>query len=458
MAKKPMSWLPYLKRQGKKPCGAARTHPMERNTQVIMLVMVTLVCIALAPSSVVAETREFQWSARITVSEQYDDNINLEPHDKESDWITTAGPGLTLAFLLEETEVRLSYDIFFSFYAENRDQNDVSHHLTLSGLKGIPIADNVTLDLDESFTVSEDPVEISEQTTSGSRRSRKRYYRNTAGGRLNYLFGEEDFLYAGFRHRLLFNDDSNYEDSQEFRPGAGLAYWFTVRHGVSLDYEYAKAEFDVSDDYEKHYGRFTYRYRFSPEVQTNIFYSYESTDFDGTQRQDYEVHNGGAGLDLEVTENSSLSLWGGYYYRDREQGDNNEGFSGSFLFSRIFARGSLNLQGSAGYREQYIAAENLGFSEYYAASASLTYELLEELTGNISGFFWRDEYKDVEPKRDEDTWGGRVGLNYPLLSWLSSSLSYQYRRVESTLDENEYTDNRVTLTLVAFYLSKPKPF
>jgi len=423
----------------------------------LVLAIILFACIALSPSDVFAVEKKFQWSTRITLSETYDDNINLDPHDKEDDWITTVGPGLTLAFLLEETEVRLSYDIYFSYYAKNNEDNDVRHSLTLTGLKGIPVAENVTLDLDESFTVSEEPVEVSQQTSSSTRRSRKRYYRNTAGARVNYLFGREDSLYVGFRHRLLINEDSDYEDSQEFQPGAGMAYWFTIRHGVSLDYEYTRAEFDASDDFDEHYGRFTFMYRFSPRVRTNIFYSYDSFDFKGTE-EDYEVHSGGAGFDLEVTENSSLSLSGGYYYRDRERSDSNEGFSGSFLFSRTFARGSLDLKASTGYREQYIAAENLGFTEYYTASASLTYQLLERLTTNISGFFWRDEYKDVEPKRNDDTWQGLVGLNYRLLPWLSSSLSYQYRRVESNLRENDYTDNRVTLTFVAFYLSEPKPF
>ena len=390
------------------------------------------------------------------MSEQYDDNIDLVPDDEEDDWITRVGPGLTLAFLLEETEVRLSYDIYFSYYAKNDEENDVSHSLTLTGLKGIPVAENVTLDLDETFRVSEDPIEVSEQTNSSStRRTRDRYYRNNAGVRVNYLFGEEDFLYIGSRHLLLINDGSEYEDSQELRAEAGIAYWFTIRHGVSLDYEYARADFDVSEDFDKHNGRFTYRYRFSPRVQSNTFYAYDSVDFDGRQ-EDYQVHNAGTGLDLEVSENSSLSVSGGYYHRDRERSDDNDGFMGSFLFHRIFARGSLDLEASTGYEEVYIEAENLGFTEYYRASASLNYQLLERLTANISGFFQRDEYVDVE--RDDDTWQGQGVLNYSLLPWLSSSLSYQYRRVESNLQENEYTDNRVTLTFVASYLSEPKPF
>jgi hypothetical protein len=432
---------------------------MRQTTHLILFVTVAFVCIALPPSSVLAKTGEFQWSTRITVSEQYDDNIDLEPDDEEDDWITRVGPGLTLAFLLEETEVRLSYDLYFSFYAKNDENNDVSHSLTLTGLQGIPVAENVTLDLDESFRISEDPIEVSEQTnTSSTRRSRERYYRNEAGVRVNYLFGEEDVIYVGSRHILLINDESDYEDSQELRAEAGVAYWSTIRHGVSLDYQYARAYFTgAQDDYDKHHGRFTYRYRFSPRVQTNILYGYESIDFDGAQ-EDYEVHSGGAGLDLEVSENSTLSLSGGYYYRDRERSDSNEGFSGSFLFSQIFARGSLDLEASTGYEERYITAENLGFTEYYRAFASLNYQLTERLTANIWGFFQRDEYIDAEPQRDDDTWQGRAGLDYLLLPWLSSSLSYQHRRVESNLQENDYTDNRVTLTFVASYLSEPKPF
>lgn len=434
----------------------------------IMLALVGLTYLAFTSANSFAETKRFQWEARITASEQYDDNIDLDTDDEESDWITAVGPGLTLTALFEETEIALSYDITFSYYLQNDENNDARHRLMLSGLKGVPIAEHWTLDLDESFLVSEDPLEKSEQTTS-VQRSRDRVYRNTADARFNYLFGEEDSLSFGLLHRLYITDDPDEEDSQEFRPGADFTYWFSLRHGLSLGYEYARATFtEESDDFDKHVGSINYTYRLSPSKQANMYYGYDSTEFDGDEEdtefdgvvdeEDYVIHHGGLGYSQQVTNNTSWSISGGYFYRDRDRSDYNDGLEGFASVITAFERGSLTLEGSGGYREQYLESENLGFTEYYRASVLFDYQLLEKLTMSISGLYTRDEYKDTTPQRDDDTWQAGVSLDYELLPWLSSSLSYLHRQRDSTEREEEYAVNRITLTFVMFYLSEPKPF
>jgi hypothetical protein len=431
---------------------------MINTSQLCILILFLLAFAALLPRDAFAVEKKFQWSTRITVSQQYDDNIELTADDseEEDDWITIVGPGLTLAVLFEETEIELNYDLGFSYYAKNDENNDVRHSLTLSGLQDIPIAEHWTLDVEQSFLVSEDPVEISEQTTS-VQRSRERYYSNTAGARLNYLFGAGDSLYFGFRHQILINDDREVEDSQEFRPGAGINYWFSLRHGINLGYEYAYTDLEDSEDVERHVGRVNYNYRFSPRTQANISYSINSTNFDGDE-DDYVVHTGRLGFSQQVAEHTSWSVSGGAFLRDNEGSDKEQGFDGAASLSQALEKGSLSFSASGGYREQYVEAENLGFSQFYRASLGFSYELLERLSINISGFYQRDEYKDTTPSRDDDTFQGRVALDYLLLPWLSSSLSYQYRERQSSEEVEEYQNQRVMITLVAFYVSQPHSF
>jgi len=446
-------------RQVKKACG------MIRFFSPFIFSLAVLLYLAVVGSNAYAGPKRFQWSTRISVSETYDDNINLEKDNKEDDWITSITPGLTLTVMTEETEVNLDYDLSFVLYARNKDNNTVRHSLTLSGLKGIPIAEHLTLDLDESFQVSEDPIEISDYVTS-ERRSRERYYRNTAGGRINYHFGEGDFFYAGFHHILLENDDPSLEDSQHYRPMAGFTYWFDIRNGVSLDYSYTRGEFDVSEDFDQHRSSATYTHRFSPRTQTNLSYSYDSFDYEEIRedyvgiREDYVVHSSSLGLSHQLTEQVSGSISGGYYVQDREQSDDTSGFIGNASLDGTFRfeKGAFTLNGSSGYRQQFFEAENLGFSKYYEASANFSYQLLERLSTTLSGFYTRDDYKEAVPDREDDTWGGSAALNCLLFHWLSGSLSYQYRQMDSSIGANDYIDNRVTLTLTASYLGKPRFF
>jgi len=436
-----------------------------------VLAVVLLTWSTLSPSSVFAQTKKFQWSGRVGLSEQYDSNINLSPDNEEDDWITRVGPGLTLAVLFEKTEVRLDYDFQYNFYAKNDDNNNASHFLTLSGLNNVPLSDHVTFDLDASVTRSEDPLGISDQVTS-VRRTREPYWRYIAGGRVNYNFGEEDRVYAGFNYNQLENDDPTVQDSRGYGPTAGIAYWFNIRNGLSADLEYRQAEFDVSSDFDAYRGSATYTHRFSSRTQADLTYGYDRLDYDeetvearvgvegGTLvfDRDFEIHSISLGVSHQFTPHISGSISGGYFIRKPKTGDDTSDPLGSASLSLTSERSSFVLEAEGGYRYQTLQAENLGFSLYGRGSATFTYQLLEKLTTSLGGFYWYDKYQDTFPERKDQTWGGNAALNYLFLDWLRGSLSYEYRQRDSNIDENEYIDNRVTLRLVAFYLSEPKPF
>jgi len=422
-----------------------------------VITFLTLVLfVALLSENAHAESKRFEWSTRISLSEEYDDNIFLAPDNEEDDWITSVTPGLTLSVIMEETEVNLDYDLSLRWYATNDEYDDVAHSLTLSGLEGIPIAEHLTLDLDESLQIAEDPIETTENVTS-VRRTRERYYRNTFRGRINYLFGEEDALYGGAHHTLLENDDPDVEDSQGYGPIAGINYWFNIHHGFGFDYSYTRGDFDVSEDYDRHVGSITYTYRFSPRTQANLSYIYDSLDYKGAT-EDYVVHTTTAGLSRNFTDQMSGSISGGYYVQDPDEGDDEDGYSGTVSLAQRSEKSTFTLAGSTGYRLQYFEAENLGFSKFYTASATLGYQLLERLSASLSGFYSRDEYEETAPEREDKTWGGGAAFDWLLLRWLSGSLSYQYRQRDSDNVFDEYTDNRVMLTLTAFHMGQPKPF
>ena len=67
----------------------------------LVLAVAFLAGSAISPSSASAQTKKFQWSPRLAVSEQYVSNVDLSPDNEEDDWITRIGPGLTLSMLFE---------------------------------------------------------------------------------------------------------------------------------------------------------------------------------------------------------------------------------------------------------------------------------------------------------------------------------------------------------------------
>ena len=72
--------------------------------------------------------RQIELIPAISVSETYDDNIDLTHTDKKSDYITAATPSLTLNVLTQNTKLGISYAPSFVWYLDYTE-NDTTRHL-----------------------------------------------------------------------------------------------------------------------------------------------------------------------------------------------------------------------------------------------------------------------------------------------------------------------------------------
>jgi hypothetical protein len=422
-----------------------------------LLCLATVLCLATLSLDVSAQEFRFQWGARLSVAEQYDDNIAFSDDDTEYDWITLIRPGLTLSLIRDEVEANLLYEFSLVKYARFDERSTTRHRLTLTA-PGIAVTERLTLDLDNAFLISEDPLgREAEENVPSVRSGRGRYYSNVFDGRFNFLFGAEDLFYVGFAHIFLDNEDPQFEDSQRIRPSAGLEYWFNARYGISTHYSYGKAEFDLSDDYQTHLGIATFNYRFNPRTETNLSYSYDKLDYVGP-RVGYDVHQITLGLDHEFSTQTTGSITGGYYVVVPEEGDNRGKPTGSLSLTHTSSRSTFTLDGAAGYRRQDIQAENFGLSFFASAAVSFTYQLLERLSAMLTGAYFRDEFQETIEERVDTNWRGTVALDYLLLRWLTGSARYEYRQRDSSIEADEYVDNRVTINLRATYSGMPRPF
>jgi hypothetical protein len=423
-----------------------------------LLCIVVLVCLFALCRDASAERFRFQWGARLSVSEEYDNNINLSSDNEDHDWITRLTPGLSISLFTEETEARLSYDFSLVQYARNDARSEGRHFLTLTGFQGIRVAEHVTLDLDTVLRISEDPFETSDPTedVTDVSNAQNRQYRTTLGGRMRYFYGPEDSIFAGFRYQMLLNEDSGVEDRREYYPSAGMEYWFSLRYGARLDYAYAKTDFDVSDNYDEHLGTASFLVRVNPKTEANLTYVYDNLDYDGA-RLDYVVHTATVGLSHRLSEYTAASISGGYFVVVPEEGDDRGRFTGALSLTHTTQRSEFTLNGDAGYRRQFFQTENLGLSLYGSVTLNFTYQFMERLSGSLTGAYFRDEYLETEEERTSDNWRGGAGLNWVLLRWLTGSLGYEYRQRDSNIAENDYKDHRVILSFTATHTGEPKP-
>ncbi|MDZ7697299.1 MAG: outer membrane beta-barrel protein [Deltaproteobacteria bacterium] len=72
-----------------------------------------------------------------------------------------------------------------------------------------------------------------------------------------------------------------------------------------------------------------------------------------------------------------------------------------------------------------------------------------------AGVSYRKNEYALQEYEDEHAYTGRCGVKYRFLRWFSADFGYAHRRRVSDDPNNEYRDNRVTVT---FSASKPHPY
>ncbi len=163
----------------------------------------------------------------------------------------------------------------------------------------------------------------------------------------------------------------------------------------------------------------------------------------------YVVHEPAIGVNLSLGPNTELGVEVGYFRQDVNNENGEEGFVLNANFNTQKERTTFNLQTNNGYEQDYGTSENRGFSKFSDNSARVDYQLAENI--NIfatARYRWEDF---TETNRTDHTYGGRAGLGYTFHRWLTISLEGGHLRRDSTDSNDEFTDNRVMLQLIAVY-------
>jgi len=393
----------------------------------------------------------------ISVSETYDDNIYLNSSDETSDYITGVSPGLSLNILSQKMQFEFEYAPTFVWYAKEDGNNTVRHAGTLTF--GRDLTQHLRFDLTDTYLFTEEPLEETEGV-EGIRVTpdeRYTYQRNIGTASLRYLFGSENALTVGYTNELLDNEDETLDDpiipddGTTQTPFATLAYWFNIKNGIELDYEYVKADFSRKDDFEPqddytgHGTGVRYLYRFSPHTTGFVGYGYTTRDFDG-ETEDYDVQEGSVGFEHAFSPDFSVTLEGGYFVRKNDYSDDDSGPTYEASLIKTFSRGRFTIGGSGGWDEAYLEAEARGFTRYWSANTAVEYQILESLRGYAGGGYRWDEDRD---DREWETWQGNCGLTWEFLRWYALSLDYTYADRDDDVDIDDYTVNRVMLRLTA---------
>lgn len=399
--------------------------------------------------------KRFELKPYVTVEEQYTSNVDLLPDgsSKKEDWIATAYPGISFISNDARLGAELDYRAGFNFYAHESERNYVSHDGLLN-LRYNPDP-RLTFRLRDLLRHSDDPRPV----TYGAGETgylltsyvgRQRYWRNIFEPAVDWRFAPESTVGLYYRNNILRNDDNSiYEDSTENYINPRLTYWFDQRNGISLEYGYLKGEFDLTTpDLIGHRAYVRYNHRKSASTMLFLDYEYLTRDYDDPGI-DYTVNAPTAGIEHRF----SPSLLGvarvGYYWQNPERLGSYDGPIAMLSLTQRDMLTTYTLIIESGFREELFGADNLGFTQYYRASAMVRRQLTQRFGMGLTGIVERADYAQ-NPRKDW-LYTADVMADYLIFPWLTVGARAGYQEDDSNIPAASYDEWHIFLTLTVSY-------
>ena len=418
--------------------------------------IIAVIIFLCSPAYAQVGTAEPGFHPYISVQGEYNDNIYLTSTNKTSDYITTVSPGLRYSNSDAVSGVDLDYNLGFVYYGKETENNYISHNGSLNAK--YLTKEHVNFYLRDTFIRSENPREQEPLTTTqenkyvlSTQNNRAVYWRNVLAPTIEYQFGPENRLGLNYRNNIYRTESATSENSQEDYINPFIDYWFDQRNGLHLEYGYTIGKFDNSPDMTAHRANVRYTNRFTPKAAVFGEYTFTRREFSDFNPPsiDYDIHEPSVGITYAFGPTWNASAQVGYFWQEPETGSKISGltYKASIVNRDVRTTYTASLQG--GYNEDYFTSENLGFSRYHRLTGSITHFLEKRTSIAFAGNIERVDYTSGD--RNDWIWGAVGTLSHTPLKWLTLALEVSHRELDSNIDTNDYTENRVMIRISATY-------
>jgi hypothetical protein len=515
---------------------------------------------------------QFLFVPKISVTEEYTDNLFLDNLNKENDFITIISPGIVAKVWDRTSDLTFDYEPGYSIYQNFTENNTLRHNARLYGK--MAFSRHTRMTFQNAFIATEDPVSKitypsadAEQTSADDqnkikpqepmtpqaerqkireetvRKSRKQYYTDTTYVDLTHQFGKADLLTLKYNYNLLNNKDETIEDESTHNPAINFTYWlipnqlgfkaataysksnfsetaqntayseesltpsfgvtYRIDKNISIDtglsyrkgtysdpvlkntnqqshdsdeeslnptfgltyriplykldlgisVSYMEGRFsDDTKDFDNWYGTIKLSKQFTNRLTGFVKYAHTTTKFSEGGNENYSIYDPSVGITYLLGDKIPLTLSVGYFIRDMEISDGESALSlnGNIGKSWTFGRTTINFAGTSGYDQSYFGAKALGFGVFYDIKSALKHSFSKDTVGDVFASYRKDKYLDLKNTRNDENREAGAGISWFFFQkWASVRLGYTYRDVISTLSENSYTENRISLIFSA---------
>jgi len=378
----------------------------------------------------------FEVQPRLTVREEFTDNLFLDDRDEESDFITTINPGILLRYQARLLELDLDYGLNILQYLHHDEKDETS----LSDTQRVQLRGIFLPGQDFSVTV----LDEYQRVTIDSRRQ---------------VDEDNPFVNKSNRNRLVVNPEYRSRRFVTFEP--------------TLGYRFEKLDYDdpEGDDSDSHEVYLDLRQQLNSKVDVTLgtrqlFYRTDVGD------EDYDRLDVTGRLDYRLSPALTLRAGGGSGWIDYRDLGNEQSLLWDLALD--YQPGS-RWQAGLAYREDFSQSVNEGLTRSKRLEAAFNY--FERLPTSLLLYAEKQDYQTED--REDRSVGGNFKLTIPFASRLVLDLTseasvwrflpededafrygaglaasyrfkigtltagYRYRASDSDLDENDYRNNVV---------------
>jgi hypothetical protein len=428
----------------------------------------------------------------LTIGERYDDNIfqrsgdtvdaNGRRLEKIDDFITTISPAVQLRYIPRpETLLTFEYQPALEVFADNHDQNYVSHRLNLH--VDTPLARRFALKMDEELVITEEPADRTRRVDdiggnlderSRSDVLRQRTIRNTTAASFDMELTPKTSLGLLFENLLEDVEDNDELDEFRYVIGSEFGYLTNVARQNRALLTYTATIFTFSNNcdaveqannictpqndegYTVHTVTAGYEHNLSATLSARAAIGYATTASDRSDVDGNSAVVGRIGF-VKTLRTGQFQL---RYERSFTSGGGTseeviaDRFIGRFQF-RPTPKITTSLAGSfavLNFQQENVSALNDDDRTFFTIRPSIQYQILRFLGLNAAyNFAWSNFQQDVRADRTDHRL--RVSAVFAIRAGLFVDLTYQYRNraFDSTVVENredeEFSRNEVILSM-----------